>query len=126
MSAVYIRDVPIGSRVRVCGFPSGADQAWLVQSDREPHRLLAWKDGEICHVGGWKRDNEVPRSVPTDFIRFWWVDGSMLVEVISTTTTVGGMFCKGCTNWFDYVVPNRPSGNFVCWSCRQGFIRDEW
>lgn len=129
MRQIMIKDVIVGSKIRIVDYHQ-PNEAWLVggpgiHPEFVDHVLVGWKQGEPRIAQSWVRDLLVNDSkISSDFVYFYWVLSGVVVEVIQAPSD--GAFCKGCTNWFAYAVPNRPSGNFVCWSCRQGFIRDEW
>jgi hypothetical protein len=69
-------------------------------------------------------------NIPHTYKYLCWIDSNADCDhIITMAATPGkeeGLFCRGCGNWFAFAVPNRPSGNLVCWSCRQGFVPEEW
>ncbi len=149
---MILQDVPIGSQVRLFtmgGVPVSAQtkdtmDAWVVAGVRihpttyRDRLLLGWRQGEkSSSVSGWAVDDAgagglLPpdRSILKGYTHAYWAPKDTLVDRILQYQTPGnactGMFCRGCRNWSPYASPNRPSGNFVCWSCRQGFIPRDW
>ena len=144
---MILLDVAVGSRVRIYtsyDTPSSRKtdetvDAWVVAGinvhpDSYNNRiLLGWKPGEEKPTIGWSvagASTLLPpdRSIVNGYTRGYWAASNTLVERILTGSATGatGMFCRGCKDWNPYAVPNRPSNNFVCWSCRQGFVPKDW
>ena len=146
---MLLKDVPIGSRVKMYTDKDGeyirneittyTVEAWVLGLHTNSDLiLLGWKQGEQCPDCAWKHSGRTVQmqsgEMPSDFIAGYWMsDTYMVVGIVGSAAAVSsvdpnhkGMFCRGCRNWYDYAVPNRPSGNLVCWSCRQNFVPEDW
>lgn len=147
---MILLDVAVGSRVRIYaygGTPASlktreTDDVWVVAGinthpDSYTGRvLIGWKPGEKRGISAWTPTDN-PSLLPSDrslvngYERAYWAPGDTLVESVLTGSSASvaasqGMFCRGCKDWNPYAVPNRPSNNFVCWSCKQGFVPADW
>lgn len=93
--------------------------------------LLGWKHAERRIRSAWDRYQDTEHRRPTsrlplDILFCLWLDCDVDIMGHVASGPRDGMYCQGCKNWVDYAKANRTSGNFVCWSCRQGFVPDEW
>ena len=135
---LLIKDVPVGSRVRLyanagsnayaVSNPTGYFlEATVMPNSSHLDALLGWKQGEQPVSFSWM-DGGLFSG--TDYVYGWWVEKTLPVYRVLTTAAIvsssssvsTGMKCSGknCLDPYNsFANGNQSDGTFLCWSCRQ-------
>jgi hypothetical protein len=141
---LLLKDVAQGARVRLYADKDGnitnnpVHNGGYIEADVSiPHPRLAnhvclvWKMGEACPPSAWHLSfgHDTKHLAPT-YERGYWAHNILTVvrllgnARISPVQSSSGMHCgnRFCNAFNPYGQPNTPTGQYICYQCRQGGI----